>query len=484
MDEEQKRAPLYEAMECYRKDGAVGYHTPGHKQGKGAPAILREMITEKGLQMEVSLMAELDDLHAPEGCIAKAQQLAARLYQADASYFSINGTSGAIQAMILTAVTAGDTILIPRNAHRSIMSGLILSGAQPVYMQPEIDRQLGIAMGISLETVKASLEQHPEAKAVLVIHPTYYGVVSDLKQIAAYVHQQGKLLLVDEAHGAHLPFSQELPISAIEAGADLVAQSTHKLLASMTQTSMLHASFARVSREKLEKNLSLLQSTSPNYLLMASLDAARRQMAMEGKDLVGRALHLAQKLRQQINEIAGLYCFGKEKCNGKGIFSLDEMKLTVNFRGLGLSGPEAEQILRHRYKIQAELADQYNVLFIFSLADTEKEAEFLLHALQSMAVQRKSPQIFPQEIELPPVPPQKMLPRSAFFAETETCLFKESIGQVSAEAIVFYPPGIPILCPGEGITREIIDYACRMKKLGLKVTGPADTTLNTIKVVK
>ena len=484
MDEKQKKAPLYEAMERYRKDGAVGYHTPGHKQGKGAPDILREMITEKGLQMEVSLMAELDDLHAPSGCILEAQQLAARLYKADASYFSINGTSGAIQAMILTAVQEGDTILIPRNAHRSIMSGIVLSGAKPVYMQPQVDARLGIAMGISAETVKSALEEHPEAKAVLVIHPTYYGVASDLCGIAEAVHQAGKLLLVDEAHGAHLPFAEELPLSAMEAGADLAAQSTHKLLASMTQTSMLHASFLRISRERLEKNLSLLQSTSPNYLLMASLDASRRQMAMEGCELVGRALALAQKLRQKINEIPGLYCFGDEKCDGKGVFSLDYMKLTVNFRELGLSGPEAEQILRHRYKIQAELADVYNVLFIFSLADTEKEAQFLLHALQSLAAQEKKPQTCDTDRPLPGMPPQKMLPRAAFFAADEVCSFQGSEGKISSEAIVFYPPGIPILCPGEIITREIIGYALSMKKLGLKITGPADTALNTIKVVK
>ena len=484
LKQNQAAMPLFEAMRRYSEDGALAFHTPGHKQGKGAAPALRSLLTEQGLRMEVSLMKELDDLHEPTTCIKEAQALAAELYSADESYFVINGTTGAIQAMIMAAVKPGEKIIVPRNAHRSIIGGIMLSGAVPVFLQPQMDEKLGIAMGIAAESVRQAIAANKEAKAVLVINPTYYGVASDLASIAAMVHQNDMVLLVDEAHGPHLKFSNNLPLSALDAGADLVAQSTHKILGSLTQTSMLHVQGPRADRDRLRAMVSLLQSTSPNYLLLASLDAARWQMAQAGEDLIGRAVVLADALRQKINGIDGLFCFGRERMDGDACFALDVTKLTVNVSGLGLSGPQAEHFLRGECKIQCELADLCNVLFIISFADGPREADLLLMALRKLAEKKRPDNLKRDLVPLAPLPILRFTPREALYASREKVDFLASAGRASAEVLTFYPPGIPVLCPGEIITREIIEYTQRCQRTGLKVVGPDDASLRTIKVVK
>ena len=480
----QKEAPLLQAMRDYIADGAVAFHTPGHKQGKGIHDSFRDIITPTGLKMEVSLMDELDDLHEPTKCIKEAQMLAAELYGADATYFMINGTTGAIQAMLLAALRPGDTVIVPRNAHRSIIGGIMLGGAIPVFIQPEIDERLGIAMGVAPDAVENAMIAHPEARAVVLVYPTYYGVATDISKIAGMVHARKMLLLVDEAHGPHLKFSKELPIQALDAGADIVAQSTHKILGSLTQTSMLHARAGRIDMERLKTMVSLVQSTSPNYLLLASLDVARLQMAEQGHKLISRAVQLAEQLRQEINRIDGLWCFGKDYMHTAGSVALDLTKLTVQVRNLGLSGVEAEHILRHEYKIQCELSDMYNVLFIISLGDSEKETALLLEALKGLAVKYRGRMQLKATAELPAIPPQRIFPREALFAVSEMTCFAKAAGCIAAEVITFYPPGIPIICPGEEITQEIIDYAKTMQKIGLKVVGPVDASLQMIKVIK
>ena len=481
---EQRHAPIAEAMRRYAEDGALAFHTPGHKQGKGAHPLLRALITPEGLREEVSLMEELDDLHEPTMCIREAQQLAAGLYGADASYFMINGTSGAVHTMLMGTLRPGDAVLLPRNAHRSILGGIVLCGARPIFIQPEISQRLGIAMGLTADSVAEAVRQHPEARALVAVYPTYYGVAADLAAIAAIVHAAGMLLLVDEAHGAHLRFSPELPPQALDAGADLAAQSTHKLLGSLTQTSILHVRNGRVEAEKIRAAASLLQSTSPNYLLLASLDIARMQMAMEGELLVGRAVKIARELRQKINALPGLWCFGREAMQTPGAAALDETKLTVQVRGLGITGTEAEYFLRHSCKIQCELADAWNVLFIISMADTQHEADRLYEALCRLAQNFSGQSVLPEAEALPPVPPLRMLPREAFFAPARAVRFEASIGCIAAEAITFYPPGIPLLYPGEEITREILTYVRDMQRIGLKVVGPQDAALQTIRIIE
>ena len=514
----QFTAPISKAMEAYAGDGALAFHTPGHKQGLGAHPLLKRLITEAGLRQEVSLMEELDDLHEPAGCIKEAQELAAELWGAKESLFVINGTTGAIQAMLVGTLSPGDKVLVPRNAHRSIMGGIILAGAVPIYIQPEIDTRLGIAMGLSVVTVQKAIKEHPEAKALVAVYPTYYGFCCDLQRIGGLLHQANMLLLVDEAHGAHLRFGKDLPKQAIELGADVAAQSTHKLLGSMTQTSMLHIGSNRVEAERIRQAASLLQSTSPNQLLLASLDIARLQMAQEGAQRVNRAVELAQWLRKKINEIPGLYCPGKEIWAGQeagqlmagsedlsdvGAVALDWAKVTVNLAGLDISGQEAELLLRHQWKLQCELSDPENLLFIISMADTHREADRLLQVLQELAAKHqrtmktktanKDDSGIAEEQDCKkvdnlchmaemPVAVQRMNPREAFFAPIRTVALEKAIGCICGETIAFYPPGIPVLCPGEKITEALVEYIRFYQAKGMRLSGAVDSTLETIRV--
>lgn len=485
MASEQNKTPLLDAMRAYAAGGALAFHTPGHKQGKGIHEAFRDIITPQGLAMEVSLMDELDNLFAAQTCIKEAQQLTAELYGADAAYFSVNGTTGAIHTMVMAVLNPGDTILLPRNAHRSIIGAVMLAGAKPVFMQPEVAVDLGIPMAVSVATLEAGMRQHPHSKAVLLINPTYYGVACDLAKAAELIHANGMVLLVDEAHGPHLAFNDQLPAAAMDAGADLAAQSTHKILGSFTQTSILLAKLKRVDGERLRMMNSVLQSTSPNYLLLASLDVARMQMATEGRQRLGNAVRLALWVRREINAIEGLQCFGAERLDGAGAFALDWTKLTVTVNALGLSGAEAERILRKEYNIQAELSDCYNVLFILSYSDSEAEAARLVAALRSLAAKFRGRGSFRIAVPpLPALPEQALLPREALFAAKETVLFSAAAGKISGEMITFYPPGIPLICPGERITDDIIAHCTAMQAIGLNVVGPKDTTLNFIEVVK
>ncbi|WP_363317171.1 aminotransferase class I/II-fold pyridoxal phosphate-dependent enzyme [Anaerovibrio sp.] len=485
----QNVAPVSDAMEKYARDGALAFHTPGHKQGLGAHPLLSKLITRDGLRQEVSLMEELDDLHDPQGCIKAAEELAAELWGASDTLFMINGTTSAIQAMILGTLSPGDQVLVPRNAHRSIIGGLILAGAVPVYLQPEIIEPIGIAGCLSVETVQSAIEKYPEAKALIAVYPTYYGMAGNLGEIADLLHGKNMLLLVDEAHGAHLKFAASIsgmPKQALDLGADVVAQSTHKVLGSLTQTSMLHIGSSMVLKAKIRKAASLLQTTSPNQLLLASLDIARLQMAEEGQERLKKAVDMADWLRKEINNISGLYCVGEEIIDKTNTFALDRTRIVVNLTGLGVHGYEAEDILRHQYKVQCELSDNYNMVFIISMADTEETVSRLLEVLQCLARDHGMPL-------MPLQPPPDVLfrpnnmaisPRDAFFGTGERMRFDEAVGCVSAETVAFYPPGVPVLCPGEIISAALIEAVRKQQEQHLRVVGPEDSALEYIRVIK
>lgn len=487
MENRQADTPLLRAMQQYVDDAVTPFNTPGHKMGKGMHRVLADRIGKEALALDLALTDELDDLHAPHSCIKEAQDLAAELYGADHSFFVVNGTTGGIYAMILAAAGPGEKIIVPRNAHRSIIGGIILSGALPIFVQPEVDHELGLAMGVTPAAVAAAIAQHPDAKAVLVINPTYYGVAADLQAIATLARQAGMLVLVDEAHGPHLKFSEQLPLQALDAGADMCAQSTHKILGAMSQCSIVHCRGARVRVPHLQSMLQLVQSTSPNYILLASLDAARMQMAVEGRQLVAQAVELAQWLREAVNQIPGLYSFGEEKLGQPGVYALDPTKVTVTVKGLGLTGSEAERILRHTYKIQVELSDIYNVLFLITLGDSRADVERLAAALRDMAEryqQDNGMSVSCAQQFAQPAPPERVLaPREALFGQTRSVPLAEAAGCVCAEIVTFYPPGIPLICPGEQITPAIIDYCRQLQAAGLHVSGPEDYTLQTIKIV-
>lgn len=483
----QDQAPLLSAMTNYVADQVRPFHTPGHKQGKGMHPALATILGQEALALDLALMHELDDLHEPHGCIRDAEELAADLYGAEHSFFVINGTTGGIYAMILAVAGPGDLVIVPRNAHRSIIGGIILAGALPVFMQPEIDQRLGIALGVTLDTVAATLKQYPTAKGLVLINPTYYGVASPLEQIVELAHSYDIPVLVDEAHGPHLKFSADLPIQALDAGADLCAQSTHKIIGAMTQCSMVHCRSSRINVLRLKAMLQLVQSTSPNYLLLASLDVARLQMATAGAELLTRTIELAAWARQEINGIAGLYCFGNDKLGAAGVYAIDPTKLTVTVTGLGLTGTEAERILRTEYAIQAELSDMYNVLFLITLGDSREDVDCLVAALRDLAERHCGARNFTalQELELryPRMPEQVLSPREALFGHTQKIPFMDAVGRICAEIVTFYPPGIPLLCPGELITTDVAEYCLQLQAAGLNISGPEDHTLTTIKVV-
>ncbi|MBR5913921.1 MAG: aminotransferase class I/II-fold pyridoxal phosphate-dependent enzyme [Selenomonadaceae bacterium] len=454
-------------MKDYSAAGALAFHTPGHKQGLGAHELLKNLITAEGLRQEVSLMEELDDLHSPHTCIAEAEKLAAELWHAGDALFMVNGTSGAIQAMILATLKPNDLVFVPRNSHRAVTAGLILSGAIPIFLPVEFSAELKIPLNITVETLQRAIKKFPQARGLILTSPNYYGVAADVEEIAKILHAAGMLLLVDEAHGAHLQFCAELPISAMDAGADLAAQSTHKLLGSMTQTSMLMVG-KNFDSERVRRAASLLQTTSPNYLLLASLDIARLQMFEIGVEKISAAVKLSKFLRAEVNKIGGLKTFNAVKN-----FSLDLTKVTVNVEGLGLTGMDAEKILRHEFKIQCELSDASNLLFIISYADNlatvSKLAEQLAKLPRVNKIISQLPPLFTDHFSLTTVSP-----REIFFAKSEVVPLEKSVGRICAEEVTFYPPGIPIINLGERITLEVVQQIRELQSLGGRTLGDKD----------
>ena len=472
--------PITDAMKKYSADGAIAFHTPGHKQGLGAHELLKNLITAEGLRQEVSLMEELDDLLSPRTCIKDAEILAAKLWNADEVLFFVNGTTSAIQAMIFGTLKPGDFVFVPRNSHRSVMSGIILSGAIPIFLPIDFDENLKIPLNLKVETIQDAIKKFPQAKALIITSPNYYGVAADLKKISELLHKSKMLLLVDEAHGAHLQFSEKLPPSAMDSDADISAQSTHKVLGSLTQTSMLMLRKKFIDAEKIRRASALLQTTSPNQLLLASLDIARLQMSEIGTEKIFRAIELSKRLREEINLIEGLKTFDAVKN-----FQLDLLKVTVNVEELGLTGIEAEKILRRDLKIQCELSDAANLLFLITYADDLEKISKLVAALKKLSACKKNVRkknfanYFEQKITA-----AEISPREIFFAESESVELEKAVGKICSEEITFYPPGIPVLSFGEKISAEVINFIREQKNLGVKIIGAADSKLKTIKTKK
>ena len=470
--DEQYKTPLFDAMVALAECRKVSFHTPGHKSGKGISTRFRKFVGPKIFSIDLTTLDEVDSLQKPKGVIKEAQRLAALAYGADRSYFLINGTSGGVHAMLATACRPGETVLVARNAHKSVVTGLILSGATPVYFSPPFDPSLQLAVNVSLDDVKAAIAATPEARTLFLTSPNYYGLCADLGPIVEYAHEQNLTVLLDEAHGPHLRFHHRLPESGLDAGADLVVQSTHKIIGGMTQASMLHANADRIDLDRLAQNLRFLQTTSPSYILMASLDLARMQMATEGKKLLGTAIRLAEDARERINRIPGLQCFGRQNHH-----HLDVTKLTIRVRDLGLSGFQVSQILNTNYKVQAEMADPFHVLVIISIGDRKQDLDRLVSALHHIAEDstHREANLSTTNPGLPPEPGQRMLiPRDAFLADHHPLPLRDSAGKTCAEVVTIYPPGIALLVPGEIITSETIEYICRLTDFGATIDGLDD----------
>ncbi|HEY8297243.1 MAG TPA: aminotransferase class I/II-fold pyridoxal phosphate-dependent enzyme [Candidatus Baltobacteraceae bacterium] len=492
---DQTKAPYFQALLDYVDAGVIPFHTPGHKQGIGMDRAFREFIGDNICSIDLTPMPGIDDLLQPTESLLEAQQLAAEAYGADRSYFLINGSTSGNQCMMMAAVNPGDKIAVPRNAHKSMLGGLVMSGAHPIYMQPEVDDALHMDNCVTPETIARTLEEHPDIKAVYVVSPTYYGVAADLEAIVRIAHDAGKLFLVDEAWGPHFQFHPALPISATQAGADMCINSTHKMLSAFSQCAMLHQIGSRVRVDRLEAVLKMFLSTSPNLPMVASLDVARRQMAVEGAALLSRTIELAEETRRRLNEIDGIYCFGEELAGRPGMFALDPTKITITVKDLGYTGYEASELLRRRYNVQVELADLFNIVALITIGTSADAADRLVLGMSEMAREDRAVDMFsPSGVlerrlktgtyKLPKIPPMRMLPREAFLADTEFVNFKSSKGRICAETISPYPPGIPVISPGEEITPEIIDYLGLELKAGVRMQGPYDKELRTIRVVK
>jgi lysine decarboxylase len=482
----QYKTPLFSGLLEHAKKNPVQFHIPGHKKGSGIDPEFRNFIGDNALSIDLINIGPLDDLHSPKGIIKQAQDLAAEAFGADHTFFSVQGTSGAIMTMVMAICGPDDKIIVPRNVHKSVMSAIVFSGAVPVFIHPEIDEKLGISHGITTDSVEKALQQHPDAKGVLVINPTYFGISADLKKIVEIAHSHNVPVLVDEAHGAHIHFHDRLPLSAMQAGADMAATSVHKLGGSMTQSSILNIKEGRVSAKRVQSILSMLTTTSTSYLLLASLDVARKRLATEGKELIEQTINLAQKMRKQINEVEHLYCVGEEILGSKATYDYDPTKLIISVKDLGITGFEVEKWLRERHNIEVELSDLYNILCIVTPGDTEKEALILVNALKELAdeCEHSAEKREPLQVLLPDIPLLALTPRDAFYAETETIPFEESEGRIIAEFVMVYPPGIPIFIPGEIITKENLHYIRKNLEVGLPVQGPEDDEINTIRVIK
>ena len=499
----QQQTPLLDALRDRTNHPHSPFYAPGHKGGQGISGPLVEFFGAAVFQADLPELPELDNLFNPEGVIGEAQNLAAEAFGAEHTRFLANGSTCGIIAAIVATCGPGDKIILPRNIHQSAISGLILSGAIPIFVNPEYNSDWDIANCITPESAAAALEQNPDAKAVMVVYPTYHGVCGDLRAIAKITHQYNIPLLVDEAHGAHFNFHPNLPESALSAGADLTVQSIHKTLGAMTQASMLHVKGSRVDIQKINRALQLVQSTSPSYILLASLDAARQQIALHGAELMAKTLLLAQKARSGISQIPGLSVL--ELLKIPGFTDLDQTRLTVKVSDLGITGFAADEIMHSQFGVTAELPMPQHLTFIISLGNTETDIDNLVKGFQNLSHnfgggQDAQPLLPTRKFTLCgtgilPVlengvisqlgfPPPPLSPREAFFSPTETVAADKAVDRLCAELICPYPPGIPVLMPGEIITSKALEYLQQILADGGKITGCSDPRLQTLKVVR
>lgn len=475
----QSHAPLVHALQAVAQCSRAAFYTPGHKGGAGISSLHRSVFGDGVFQLDVPELPELDDLFSPETVIADAQFLAAEAFGAEQTWFLVNGSTCGVEAAMLAACGPGDKVLVPRNAHQSVLSGLILSGAIPIWISPVYEPEWRLALGVTVPSIVSALAQHPDVKAVMVVSPTYEGVCSDIASIAAVVHGYDLPLIVDAAHGPHFVFHADLPASALQGGADIVIHSAHKVLATFTQSAMLHVRGDRCDRNRLNQALRITQSSSPNYLLLAALDAARHQMANQGHALMEHTLTLAQAAREQL-QTEGMPVLNAARLSA-GAFQQDLTRLTVDVSGLGITGFEADEWL-HARGVTAELPTLHQLTFIISLGNSWQDIDSLVQGITQLP-RAECPPVFPQLPGMETSGIAAMSPRDAFFANTALRSMEGAIGHISADTVCIYPPGIPTLMPGETVTSDAIHSLRLAQQSGAHVSGLADATAGTLRVV-
>ena len=481
--DKQNKVPIFDTLLGHAKRNVTSFHTPGHKNGKGIDPALKEVTGDGLYKFDVTVFDEVDSLHDPVGPIKKAEELMAEAYGVKHSLFLVNGTSVGNIAMFLSACDPGDSIIVSRSSHKSIMGGIILSGVWPIWLQPTIDQNLDIIFNSTYEEIKNALEMYPEARAVFLTSPTYNGVATEVKKIADLCHRKGKILLVDEAHGPHLKFNDKLPMSAVDAGADLCVQSTHKILSALSQGSVLHHNSKLVDINRVKKIVSMLQTTSPQYLTLASIDLARRQAVLHGKEMFDKVIEAAEWARKEINEkIPNMRCLTKADIKDRN-FDLDLTKLTINVTKTGLSGYEVDSILAKKYNIQVDCSDTFNLIAIMGIGSDMDDVQKLVSALKEISKNYKGTQKN-WILKIPSLATEMvMTPREVFLShDIKKIPLAKSVGHVSAQVLTPYPPGIPVVIPGERISKEICDYLVEMASKGIRISGQEGDILKMVKV--
>lgn len=477
---DQKSAPIYEALQWFRKQRVVPFDVPGHKRGRGNPELV-ELLGDKCVSLDVNSMKPLDNLGHPISVIREAEELTAEAFGAAHAFLMVNGTTSSVQAMILATCKAGDKIILPRNIHKSVINALVLCGAVPIYVDVKAHDKIGIALGVEEEKMKKVMDENPDAKAVFINNPTYYGICSNIRSLVKLAHERGMKVLVDEAHGTHLYFSDELPTSGIAAGADLAAVSMHKSGGSLTQSSILLCG-ENVNAEYVRQIINLTQTTSASYLLLSSLDISRRNLALRGKESFEKVSRMAEYARNEINAIGGYYAYGRELIDGDSVYDYDITKLSVYTQGIGLTGIEVYNILRDDYDIQTEFGDIGNILAYISIGDRIQDIERLVGALEDIKREygKENSDLYMGEFIQPEV---VLSPQEAFYSEKVSVPLENTADYICGEIVMCYPPGIPILTPGERITEEIIAYIQFAKEKECSLQGTIDPNVDNLSVI-
>ena len=472
-DPHRPLTPYLDAVINYVRAGTLSFHMPGHQQGKGASEQLRELMAH-GLEADLTQVMGLDDMHRPLGPCGQAQQLAARAYGSAASYFLVNGSSGGIHAMLMAALRPGQRVLLPRNAHRAALGGALLSQAEVSWYAGRWDGDMGVYHPPDLSLIQQAFDRAPgPIQALYLTSPTYYGAcMPGLREVVEWAHRQEMVVLVDEAWGPHLAFHPRLPQSALEAGADLVVHSTHKLLCGLSQASMLHRQGERIEVRRLENVLSLLQTTSPNCLLLASLDAARDQMEQQGRELLEATLSLADNLREQLRQMPWLWLPENE--------GWDPTRLVFQHRQL--RGTTVERRLREEHNLQVEMSDPLNVVCLLTLGHRAEDGQRLIEALR--ALREVEPEARPPARPLGDFPEAVLSPRQAFDRSSESVPWQDTEGRICAETLTPYPPGVPAVYAGEVLSKGLIERLREEARVGVLLQGAEDAFLNTVRVLR
>lgn len=450
------QTPLYTALQSYAKTNITHFDVPGHK--KRMP--LGGIYDQKLMRYDANSTRALDMLSNPSGVIARAEELLADAYSADAAFMLVGGSTFGIQAMIMTACGPHDKILMPRNVHKSAIGAIILSGAVPVFIEPEINYEYGVANGMPYASVLAAIQENPDAKALFLVNPTYFGAVSDLRSIIRLCRRKKIAVLVDEAHGAHFPFHPDFPDEAMYLGADMSVVSMHKTAGSLTQSSVLLLNEKLFDRHDVLGSINLMQTTSASYLLLGSLDLARKKLMMEGKAMFDRILCATEDVKKRIAKIPGMSVMTRDDVNGIGMYDYDETKIVVRVNELGMTGFEAYKMLLEEYNVQMELAETYVVLAVVGVGDDISTINILVEALEDMS-RRFYGKRDPLQVEMAGFfekPKTVIAPRDAYYTPKRVVKLEESLGEVAGESVMIYPPGIPLLIPGERITEKVLEH--------------------------